>query len=78
MYAAGDTAGLNGEGRQPVGLHDLRHSFVSNSLERISLPKVSAFARHASARVTTQVYAGLAESGLKEAARDLAETGFGA
>jgi integrase len=32
VYAAGDTAGLNGDGREPVGVHDLRHSFVAIAL----------------------------------------------
>jgi integrase len=31
-HAAGDAAGLNGAGREPVGLHDLRHSFVALAL----------------------------------------------
>src|SRR6266496_263324 len=29
VYAAGDAAGLNGEARERVGVHDLRHSFVA-------------------------------------------------
>jgi integrase len=29
VYTAGDGAGFNGDGLEPVGLHDLRHSFVA-------------------------------------------------
>ena len=64
VHTAGDAAGLNGDGREPVGLHDLRHSFV-------------ALARHANARVTAQVYAGLSDSGRAAAAAKLREVGFG-
>jgi integrase len=32
VHAAGEAAGLNGDGRQLVGLHDLRHSFVAIAL----------------------------------------------
>jgi hypothetical protein len=32
VYAAGDAAGLNGDGREPVGVHDLRHSSVRSRL----------------------------------------------
>lgn len=66
VHAAGDAAGLNGDGRGPVGLHDLRHSFVAIAL-----------ARHANARVTAQVYAGLSESGRAAATAKLGEAGFG-
>jgi len=30
LHAAGKAAGLNPDGAQPVGLHDLRHSFVAS------------------------------------------------
>jgi integrase len=33
LHAAGDKAGLNGEGLEPVGLHDLRHSLVAIAFE---------------------------------------------
>ena len=32
VYAAGEAAGLNGDGREPVGVHDLHHSFVAVAL----------------------------------------------
>jgi integrase len=31
LRAAGDAAGLNGDGLEPVGLHDLRHSLVAGA-----------------------------------------------
>jgi integrase len=78
VHSAGDAAGLNGDGREPVGLHDLRHSFVALALEAgASLAEAAALARHANARVTAQVYAGLTEEGRERAAAKLVETGFG-
>ena len=78
VHSAGDAAGLNGAGRDPVGLHDLRHSFVALALEAgVSMPEAAALARHANARVTAQVYAGLTDSGREAAAAKLAEAGFG-
>jgi integrase len=60
VYAAGDAAGLNGDGREPVGVHDLRHSFVAVALAHgMTLPEAAALARHANPRVTATVYAGL-------------------
>ena len=62
VHAAGDAAGLNGDGREPVGLHDLRHSFVA-----IALASGASAARGRGARaareptVTAAVYAGLTE-----------------
>jgi integrase len=62
VHAARDVASLNAEGKQPVGLHDLRHSFVALALAAgLSLAETAALARHENARVTAQVYAGLAE-----------------
>jgi len=62
VYAAGDAAGLNGDGREPVGLHDLRHSFVAVCLSsRLTLPEASVLARHASPRITATTYAGLTD-----------------
>lgn len=63
MYAAGDAAGLNGGGRERVGVHDLRHSFVACALAGgFTLPEAAALARHANPRVTAAVYAGLTDS----------------
>ena len=78
VHAAGDAAGLNGDGREPVGLHDLRHSYVALALDAgASLAETAALARHANARVTAAVYAGLAEGGCEKAAAKLVEAGFG-
>lgn len=63
VYAAGDAAGLNGDGRERVGVHDLRHSFVAVALAAgLTLPEAAALARHANPRVTAAVYAGLTDS----------------
>ena len=32
VQAAADAAGLNGDDREPIGVHDLRHSFVAVAL----------------------------------------------
>jgi integrase len=62
VYQAGDAAGLNGDGREPVGLHDLRHSFVAIALASgLTLPEASALARHANPRITAMAYAGLSD-----------------
>lgn len=77
LHKAGDAAGLNGKGREPVGLHDLRHSFAAAALEQLSLPEASVLLRHANARVTATVYAGLTDDARKQAAAKLAKSGFG-
>ena len=78
LHAAGDAAGLNSEGRQPVGLHDCRHSYVAAGLAAgASLADVAALARHANARVTGQLYAGITDHGRETAAAKLVEAGFG-
>jgi integrase len=63
VYAAGDTAGLNTEGVEKVGLHDLRHScagllFAAN----VPAPTIAAILRHVDVRTTLTVYAGLVET----------------
>jgi integrase len=79
VYEAGDAVGLNGDGRDPVGLHDLRHSFVALALDAgLSLAETSVLARHANARVTAQVYAGITDDGRELAAEQLDSSGFGA
>jgi integrase len=77
LHRAGDVAGLNGDGRERVGLHDLRHSFVGLALGAASLAEASALARHANAKVTAQIYAGVTEHGRELAAAKLIERGFG-
>jgi integrase len=60
-----------------VGLHDLRHSFAAAALEQLSLPEASFLLRHANARVTAQIYAGLTDDARKQATGKLAKAGFG-
>lgn len=56
----GDVAGLNGEDIERVGLHDLRHSFVALALEAgVTLAEAAVLARHANAKVTGAIYAGV-------------------
>jgi integrase len=72
IYRAGDDAGLNPEGCEPVGCHDLRHSCAGLLLAaRTPLPKVSAVLRHSGTRVIADVYSGLVESARAELASDL-------
>jgi integrase len=78
LHNAGNKAGLNGNGREPVGLHDLRHSLAAAGLEAgMSLAELASVLRHANARVTAQVYAGLTDRSREQAAAKLAESGFG-
>lgn len=78
VHAAGGAAKLNGNEREPVGLHDLRHSYVALALASgASMAEAAALARHANAKVTAQVYAGLTEDGRETAAAKLVEAGFG-
>jgi integrase len=79
VHTAADAAGLNGRGRERVGLHDLRHSFVALALAAgLSLAEASVLARHANAGITAQVYAGVTEDGCEQAAAKLLQAGFGA
>jgi integrase len=69
---------LNGGGREPVGVHDLRHSFVAVALAaRLTLPEAAALARHANPRVAATVYAGLTDAPRAGLEAKLAEA-FGA
>jgi integrase len=78
VHTAGDNLGLNGDGVEPVGLHDLRHSFVAVAFDReLTAPEVAALARHANPKVTLGLYAGLADDGREKAIAKLAEGGFG-
>ena len=77
VHAAGDAAGLNGKGRQRVGVHDLRHTFVAVALAAgLTLPEAAALARHANPRVTAAVYAGLTDTARAGLGEKLA-TAFG-
>jgi integrase len=79
MQHAGDEVGLNGEGRQTVGLHDLRHAFVAIALaNEVTLAEAATLARHANPRVTVAVYAGLTDGAREVAVDKLRSAGFGA
>ncbi len=74
VHAAGKAAGLNGDGREPVGLHDLRHSFVAIALASgLTLPEASALARHANPRITAMAYAGLNDDDREQIGAKLAK-----
>jgi len=78
VHHAGDEAGLNPKGAQPVGLHDLRHSFVANALAvGVTLPEAATLARHADARITAIVYAGVTEEARSAIAGKLTAAGLG-
>jgi integrase len=78
VHTAGDKAGLNGPDREPVGLHDLRHSLVGAALASgLSLAEAAVLARHASTRVTATMYAGVADGTRETLTRRLADAGYG-
>jgi integrase len=60
---AAENAGLVPEGAEPVGVHDLRHSFAAYALTdaRMSMLETSHLLRHANPQVTATVYAGMSE-----------------
>jgi integrase len=75
---AGDAAGLNGDGIEAVGLHDLRHSFVALALDSgTTLAEAAVLARHANAGVTGTMYAGVNEKAKAQIATKLVNAGFG-
>ena len=79
LHAAGDAAKLNGDDVEPVGLHDLRHSLVAGALDSsITLAETTVLARHASAKVTAAIYAGVSEKTKAKIASNLVDAGFGA
>jgi integrase len=72
IRAAGTAAGLNPPGAKKVSPHDLRHSCAGLLLANgVPTPQVAAIMRHADARVTLTVYAGLVESQRVELRDDL-------
>jgi integrase len=78
VHRAGDAAGLNPEGAEKVGLHDLRHSLVGLALQNGATDAEAAeLARHANPRVTMTLYAGLTKDGRGRAAAKLLDSGFG-
>jgi integrase len=64
---AAKRAGLQPDGAQPVGAHDLRHSMAAYALEdRLSLAETSHLLRHVNVAVTASVYAGLTDKRVAE------------
>jgi integrase len=60
VQRAARAAGLNGEGREPVGCHDLRHSCAALAFSLGMTPvEVSRLLRHSNSAVTLSIYAGL-------------------
>jgi integrase len=78
VHRAAEAVGLNREGVEPVGLHDLRHSFVAIALDSgATLAEAAVLARHANAKVTGQIYAGVTEQAKAQIASKLTAAGFG-
>jgi integrase len=78
LHNAGEAAGLNGDDVEPVGLHDLRHSFVAVALDAgVTLAEAAVLARHANAKVTGAIYAGVSESAKAAIASKLVDAGVG-
>jgi integrase len=80
LSRAADAAGLNPEGVEPLGLHDLRHSFAGALFAsgKFTLPEISTLMRHASVQVTATVYAGLTDQGRAALGSRLLAAGVGA
>jgi integrase len=73
---AAKRAGLSPEGTQPVGVHDLRHSFAAYAFGLGLTPvQVARMMRHANPQVTLTVYAGLASDAVEELGWKLAGMG---
>jgi hypothetical protein len=71
-------AGLNGEGVEPVGLHDPgTPSSRSRSTSGVTLAEAAVLARHANAKVTGAIYAGVSEQAKAKIADRLTAAGFG-
>jgi integrase len=77
VQTAAAAAGLNPEGAQPVGLHDLRHSAAGLAFESLALNEVSRLLRHANPRVTATVYGGLSDEAAAGIGQKLTNAAFG-
>lgn len=78
VHKAGDACGLNGDEVESVGLHDLRHSFVTLALDAgVTLAEAAMLRRHSNAKVTAQLYAGVNGQAKTRVASKLVEAGFG-
>jgi integrase len=78
VQRAADKAGMNTDGSEPIGLHDLRHSTAGVAFESLALNEVSRLLRHANPRVTTAVYGGISDDAAASIGAKLADGGFGA
>jgi integrase len=78
VQTAARNAGLNPDGQQPIGLHDLRHSAAGLAFAALPLNEVSRLLRHANPRVTSTVYGGLSDDAAASIGEKLANSGFGA
>jgi integrase len=66
-------AGLNGDGREPVGCHDLRHSCAAFAFSLGMTPvEVARILRHSDPAVTLSVYAGLDDASVVKLREKLA------
>lgn len=60
---AGDRAGLNPEGVEKVGLHDLRHSAAARAFALgMTAPEVARWLRHSNPAITLTTYAGISDT----------------
>jgi len=75
---ARDKAGLNGDGLEPVGLHDLRHSIVVLAFAHATVREVAELARHANPKVTLTMYAGITGEGRERRSRSSSRAGSAA
>jgi integrase len=75
---AATASGLNPDGAEPVGLHDLRHSAAGLAFGSLALNEVSRLLRHANPRVTTTVYGGINDDAAAAIGNKLTNAGFGA
>jgi integrase len=65
VQSAADAAGLNGEGREPVGCHDLRHSCAAFAFSLGMTPvEVARLLRHSDPAITLTIYAGLDDASI--------------
>lgn len=75
---AAQRAGLVGEGQEPVGAHDLRHSLAANAFGLgLSPAEVARLLRHANPRVTLTIYAGLTDDAVASLGEKMAAMGGG-
>jgi integrase len=73
VQSAARRAGLNGDGREPVGCHDLRHSCAAFAFSLKMTPvEVARLLRHSDPAVTLSVHAGLDDASVVKLGEKLA------